>query len=74
MGAADVLTPEGREMTNGSVGDMKSTEGGVGSTIVARAYNKSVPGPENMLNVCNVISSDTGGNGILRPGGGSPGT
>lgn len=60
-------------MTNGSAGDVKSMNGGVGSMTVARAYNKSVPGPDDILNLCNVINSDTEGKGMLRPGGGSPG-
>lgn len=49
---------------NGSAGDVKLRESGVGSMTVARAYSESVPGPEKMLNACNVISSEMEGKGL----------
>jgi hypothetical protein len=64
---------EGREITRGIGGDVKLKVGGIGSMIVACAVRVRVLYAVDTSNDRRVTSSGREGNGVLRPGLGSPG-
>lgn len=69
----EAFVVEGRDTVNGKAGEVKLKDSGTGSMIVARACNERLSRSEEMPNVSRVIKSAIEGNGVLGPGGGSPG-
>jgi hypothetical protein len=73
VSVVEAFVVEGRDIVNGKAGEVKLNDIGTGSMIVARACNERLSGSEEMPNVSRVIKSVIEGNGVLGPGGGSPG-